>query len=250
MPSTVKNGKFYRQTFFPLEANPVVFNEVMQGLGVASSLTFVDVLSIDDPDVLAWVPRPALALVMVCPDSPAYKAKRRELDSQKGEYTGKGGEEPAIWWRQTIYNACGLYGLLHAVTNDPARRYIQKGSILDGLLERGILLAPEERALVLEGSPELEKIHTAAALKGDTAPPEHEDDEVDGHYICFVRSQKDGHVYLLDGDRKGPLDLGIALKEGEDMLSEGALEAVRSQIRLEDGANVNFNLMALVEAQD
>lgn len=103
---------------------------------------------------------------------------------------------------------------------------------------------------MLEGSPELEKIHTAAALKGDTAPPDHEDDFVDGHYICFVRSKKDGHVYLLDGDRKGPLDVGITLKEGEDMLSEAALEAVRSLIRLEEGTNVNFSLMALVEAKN
>ena len=101
---------------------------------------------------------------------------------------------------------------------------------------------------MLEGSTELEKIHTAAALKGDTAPPEQPDDEVDGHYICFVRSGKDGHIYLLDGDRKGPLDLGIMLKEGEDMLSEPALEAMRSQIRLEEGSNMNFNLLALVEA--
>ena len=104
--------------------------------------------------------------------------------------------------------------------------------------------------MVLEGSPELEKIHTAAALKGDTAPPEHADDEVEGHYICFVQSLKDGNVYLLDGDRKGPLDLGIALKEGEDILSEPVLEVVRSLIQLEDGANVNFNLLALVEAHD
>lgn len=117
-----------------------------------------------------------------------------------------------------------------------------------GLLEKGIPLAPEERALVLEGSPELETIHTTAALKGDTAPPEHAGDEVDGHYICFVQSSKDGHVYLLDGGRKGPLDVGITLKEGEDMLSEPALEAVRSLINLEDGKNLNFNLLALVEA--
>lgn len=128
MPSTVKNGRFYKQAFFPLEANPTVFNEIMEGLGVSPSLTFVDVLSIDDPDVLAWVPRPALALVMVCPGSPAHKARKRELDSQRAEYTGKGEEEPAIWWWQTIYNACGLYALLHAVTNDPARNYIRTQS--------------------------------------------------------------------------------------------------------------------------
>ena len=127
---------------------------------------------------------------------------------------------------------------------------LEKDSVIDGLLEKGIPLVPDERAKVLEGSPELEKIHTAAALKGDTAPPEHADDEVDGHYICFVQSSKDGHVYLLDGGRRGPLDLGFTLKEGEDMLSEPVLEEVRSLIKLEDGANVNFNLLALVKNSD
>ena len=88
MPSTIKNGKFYRQAFFPLESNPDVFNEILHGLGVLPSLTFVDILSVDDPDVLAWVPRPALAVVMVCPGTPAYKEKKREMDAHKGEYVG------------------------------------------------------------------------------------------------------------------------------------------------------------------
>lgn len=121
---------------------------------------------------------------------------------------------------------------------------------MDGLLDAAIPLAPAERAKVLEGSPELERVHTAAALKGDTAPPEHADDDVLCHYVCFVQAQKSGHLYLLDGDRKGPVDLGVALQDGEDMLSAAALDAVRTFIRREQGANLNFNLLALVEAQD
>lgn len=121
----VFNGQYYRKTFFPLESNPDVFTEVIHGLGVSPSLVFTDVLSVDDPDVLAFTPRPALALVMVCPGSPAYKAKKRELDAQRPEYVGKGEEEPAIWWKQTIHNACGLYGILHAISNGPGRQYIR-----------------------------------------------------------------------------------------------------------------------------
>ena len=125
MSETFKGG-FRRKAFFPLESNPDIFNEVIRGLGVSPSLAFVDVLSVDDPEVLAFTPRPALALVMVCPGSPAYEARKKELDSKKDEYVGKGEDEPAIWWRQTIYNACGLYGILHAISNGLARQYIRE----------------------------------------------------------------------------------------------------------------------------
>lgn len=116
-----------------------------------------------------------------------------------------------------------------------------------GLLEKAIPLEPEERALVLENSAELEKIHTTAAMKGDTAPPEFADSIVGHHYCCFVPSNKNGKLYLLDGDRRGPVDLGVRLKEGEDMLSEPALAAVRTYLRRED--SINFNLLALVKSE-
>jgi ubiquitin carboxyl-terminal hydrolase L3 len=118
-----------------------------------------------------------------------------------------------------------------------------------GLLEKSVPLATEERALVLEGSAELEKIYTTAALKGDTAPPEHEDDETLCHYICFVQSHKTGHLFLLDGDRKGPIDLGVSLKEDEDMLSGAALEPIRTFLQRENRENLNFGLLALVKGQ-
>lgn len=233
--------------FFPLESNPAVFTEVTHGLGVSSSLVWADVLSIDDPEILALTPRPALALVLVFPTTPTWESAKQEEEANSEPYTGKGPEEPVVWWKQTIYNACGLYGILHAICNGPARQYIQPGTVIADLLEKAIPLEPGERALVLEGSSELEKIHTAAALKGDTAPPEHEDDEVGCHYTCFVTSNKTGNLYLLDGDRKGPIDLGVKLPEGGDMLSEPVLKAVRTFLQRED--NLNFNLLALVREE-
>jgi ubiquitin carboxyl-terminal hydrolase L3 len=123
---------------------------------------------------------------------------------------------------------------------------IEPDGLLAGLLKACINLPPEGRARVLEESTELEKAHTTVALKGDSAVPESAEAEVEFHYICYVRSEKDGHVYELDGDRKGPIDTGLVLSEGEDVLCEKVVDLVRKYVD-EAGGNLNFSLLALVD---
>lgn len=98
----------------------------------------------------------------------------------------------------------------------------------------------------LEDSEELEHAYAGVASKGDTEAPENAEDEVDFHYICFVKSHKSGHLYQLDGDRKRPIDLGL-LAADDDVLSSKCLDIIRSMFASEDD-NINFSLMALVEA--
>jgi hypothetical protein len=83
-----------------------------------------DVYSISEPELLAFIPRPALALLLVFPVSATYESARLAEDAGVEEYKGKGKDEPVVWWRQTIRNACGLMGLLHAVANGPAKGFI------------------------------------------------------------------------------------------------------------------------------
>jgi ubiquitin carboxyl-terminal hydrolase L3 len=123
---------------------------------------------------------------------------------------------------------------------------VEEGSLLSTILKESIPLQPDGRARVLEESMELEQAHTAVALKGDSAVPESAEAEVEFHYICYVRSERDGHVYELDGDRKGPIDTGVVLGEGEDVLCEKVLGLVRRYVDQAEG-NVNFSLMALVD---
>ena len=60
-----------------------------------------------------------------------------------------------------------------------------------------------------------------------------------------MKSHKDGHLYEMDGDRKGPVDWGSM--EGEhDLLSERGLRLIRKFIDREGGQNMNFSLLALV----
>ena len=122
---------------------------------------------------------------------------------------------------------------------------LEPDSPLVKLLESCLPLAPGSRARLLEDSDELESAYREAALQGDSDVPENAEDEVDFHYTCFVKSHKDGHLYEMDGDRKGPVDWGSM--EGEhDLLSERGLRLIRKFIDREGGQNMNFSLLALV----
>jgi ubiquitin carboxyl-terminal hydrolase L3 len=106
-------------------------------------------------------------------------------------------------------------------------------------------LNPEDRALALEASGELESAHAEAVMQGDSSVPDNAEDEVDFHYVSFVKSHKNGHLYQMDGDRKGPIDRGPLLSPGEDILAEGALNVIREFIQREEGGSPKFSLLAL-----
>ena len=110
--------------FIPLEANPELMTKLIHKLGVSPALALHDVYSLTDPDMLSFIPRPALALLLVFPVSAVYESHRLAEDNTLDDYRGSGGQEPVLWWKQTIRNACGMMGLLHAVSNGPARNLI------------------------------------------------------------------------------------------------------------------------------
>jgi ubiquitin carboxyl-terminal hydrolase L3 len=130
MDRSVANETAYRKHYIPLESNPMVFTQLIHKLGVSTSLAFHDVLSIDDPDLLAFIPRPALALVLVFPTSAAYEEYKAKEEISRDDYISSGEDERVMWYKQTINNACGLYGILHAVSNGDAGDIISKLSIL------------------------------------------------------------------------------------------------------------------------
>ncbi|KAI9773406.1 MAG: ubiquitinyl hydrolase 1 [Geoglossum simile] len=235
-----------RKHYIPLESNPDLFTKLIHRLGVSASLVFEDVLSLDDAQLLAFVSRPALALILVFPTSSIYEEDAVREDAAREDYGGYGGEEDVMWFKQTIHNACGLYGILHAVSNGEARNFIQPNSTLANLFASSLPLNPNDRALALEGSEELESAHAEAAMQGDSSVPDNAEDEVDFHYVCFVKSHKNGHLYQMDGDRKGPIDRGSLLSPDEDLLTEGGLSVIREFIQREKGGDPKFSLLALV----
>lgn len=235
--------------FIPLEANPELMTTLLHKLGLSKKLQIHDVYSLTDPEFLAFIPRPALALLLVFPVSAVYESSRMSEDAGVKEYAGSGDGEPVVWWKQTIRNACGLMGLLHAVSNGPARAYIEKDTPLSTLLSQSIPLPPAERSALLEKTPALASAHQEAASQGQTVAPDAQDD-VDLHYVCFVKTDHDGGtLWELDGRRKGPIARG-QLGPDDDVLSEQALLWGPLKFLERGGGDMRFSCVALAEALD
>ncbi|KXH28335.1 ubiquitin carboxyl-terminal hydrolase, family 1 [Colletotrichum salicis] len=235
----------YNKAFIPLESNPQVFNELITALGASPNLHFQDIFTLDDP---AFLPSKILALVLVFPTTPAYEARLTAEDAGAKDWMVGHDEEDedAVWFKQTINNACGLYAVLHALANGRAKDFLTPGSLLDNLLSITAPMDPAQAAMVLEGSQELEDAYAAIATKGDTAAPQSAEDEVYFHYICFVKSPDTGHLYELDGDRKGPVDRGVPDEEEKVDLGPKSVDIVRKFIQ-QGGENTGFSLLALTE---
>jgi len=237
------------KTWIPLENNPEVMTALAHTLGLSSSLSFHDIYSFIDPDLLALIPRPVYALLVTISMTSAWNAFRIAEDSPKPPYSASGPEEPVVWFKQTIGHACGSIGLLHSLMNGPASAFIIPGTDLAKLLSEAIPLKQAERAQLLHASEALEKAHGDAAAEGDTKAPE-DADWIGNHFVAFVKG-KDGHLYELEGSRKGPLDRGV-LGDDEDVLSANALKlGIGRYIEMEKAAGgMELRLSALALAQN
>lgn len=111
----------YEKHFLPLESNPEVFNELICLLGASDEIAFEDVLSLDETSL---IPRPTLAAILILPTDPAFEQRKSAAEAARAEYSGSGGGEPVMWFKQTINNACGLYAILHALSNTEPSRFL------------------------------------------------------------------------------------------------------------------------------
>lgn len=238
-----------RKQVISLENNPDVFTSLVHELGLSPELAFYDVYNIDDDGLLAMIPRPAQALIFITPAKMYYASRREDgiaSDMADITYNKSGDDEPIMWFRQTIGNACGLYALFHSVANGEASKYIEKDSLLHRLLTEAKPLTPNPRAEVLYNSAELEQAHMRAARTGSSAPPSAE--LYPGlHFLAYVKGA-DGHLWELEGNTDGPIDRGLLSPE-DDVLSAKALDlGIRKFIKHSEG-NPNFSIVALCKKE-
>lgn len=220
-------------------------------LGLSEKLQFHEVYSLTEPSLLEFLPRPAHALLLVFPVTATYEKFREEEDASKPNYSGSGPEEPVLWFKQTIRNACGLIGLLHIITNGEAREQIVAGSALEKMLKEAVSLDPVKRADLLYQSQSLEAAHSTAAATGDSRAPD-ANANVDLHFVAFVKD-KNNDLWELDGRRKGPLNRG-RLGADEDVLSEpGQKLGVQAFLQREEqagGGELRFSVIMLGPSMD
>ncbi|ORY71013.1 uncharacterized protein BCR38DRAFT_479542 [Pseudomassariella vexata] len=101
-------------------------------------------------------------------------------------------------------------------------------SRLSNLLKTCARLDPSKRATALEDDIELESAYRNVALQGESEVLANPEDEVDFHYVCFVKIHEDDRLYELDGHRKGPFHRGLFT--GNDILSEDGLGVTQKLI--------------------
>lgn len=226
--------------------NPLAYH-----LGLSPTLSFHDVLSFTDPDLLSFIPRPVHALLFLFYTTPHSQAHFATENAATPQYAGSGADEPVLWYHQTITHACGLIGLLHCVTNGIPKTMIKQDSILSKFTENATPLGPEARAQLIYDSVELEAAHFEAAKQGDSVAPDvHAGEDVEGAFVAFVKSE-DGRMWELEGRSKGPVERGV-LTADEDLLSRKAIElGPMAYVRREEeagGKELRFSCLALAES--
>jgi len=218
-----------------------VLNEWSKKAGLLTSQAqFSDIYGLD-PELLSMVPKPAKAVILLFPIQDTLEAKRKEDDETRKKDDQHPIDPTMIYIVQTIRNACGAIGLLHALINSgvdigpetPLHQYIDKCQEL----------TPQQRGELLEKSDIFTAIHLDAANQGQTAAPA-ADANVDLHFTCFVPapdpSEKGAQRLIeLDGNRGGPIDCGPC----KDFLSDVAAYVKKTYVSTSD--SVHFSMVAL-----
>ncbi|XP_068922905.1 ubiquitin carboxyl-terminal hydrolase isozyme L3 isoform X3 [Petaurus breviceps papuanus] len=152
--------------WLPLEANPEVTNQFLKQLGLHPNWQFVDVYGME-PELLSMVPRPVCAVLLLFPITEKYEVFRIE-EEEKIKSEGQDVTESVYFMKQTISNACGTIGLIHAIANNKDKMNFESGSALKKFLEESLSMNPEERARYLEKYEAIRVTHESSAHEGQT----------------------------------------------------------------------------------
>ncbi|XP_043105659.1 ubiquitin carboxyl-terminal hydrolase isozyme L3 [Puntigrus tetrazona] len=227
------------QRWLPLEANPEVMNQFLRQLGLVPTWQFGDVYGLE-AEVLSLVPRPVCAVLLLFPITEKYETFRQEEES-KIKAQGQEVSSDVYFMKQTIGNACGTIGLIHAVANNQRHLEFEPNSPLKAFLLQSTKMSPEEKAAFLEKDESIRVTHESSAQEGQTEAPSL-DEKVDLHFIAFVNVE--GHLYELDGRKPFPIVHG---KTTEDTFLEDSAEVCK-KFMARDPQELRFTVVALSKA--
>ncbi|XP_027360524.1 ubiquitin carboxyl-terminal hydrolase 3-like isoform X1 [Abrus precatorius] len=216
--------------WLPLEANPDVINQFLWGLGLpADEAECYDVYGLDE-ELLEMVPKPVIAVLFLYPITTKTEEERLQQENENREYNSR-----VYFMKQTVGNACGTIGLLHALGNLTSEVKLVEGSFFDKFFKSTASLNPLQRAAFLENDREMEVAHSVAATAGDTEAS----DNADAHFICFACV--DDELYELDGRKSGPISHGPSSAR---TLLRDAAKVIQGMIQKNPDSH-NFNVIAL-----
>jgi len=145
------------------------------------------------------VPGPVHAVLVCFPLTDSYK---ESVLSSTPQESPEGGP---YFMRQSIPNACGTVGLVHAFANLSSP---QSEGWLGTFVANTSGQSPLERAGALETDEGLAIVHNDSAMQGDTNVAQFQGAQGGGaytdilHFVCYVHHQ--GGLFELDGLKQGP----------------------------------------------
>ncbi|CAL1714816.1 unnamed protein product [Somion occarium] len=211
--------------WIPLESNPDVLNSWCSKAGlITSEFEYSDIYGLDE-DLLALVPQPVKAVILLLPLTDAIERKTQEEIAKIRREGQHHVDSSIIWIKQT--------------TNVPV---IPDSPIAKFIIECRTL-TPEARSHLLETTTLFSEIHSEVASAGQTAAPD-ANAKVDLHFTCFVKAPDPANPSVrrlieLDGRRDGPLDRGLCT----DLLKDVA--RVVKEHYVDTAASVQFSMLAL-----
>ncbi|CCD24362.1 ubiquitin-specific protease YUH1 NDAI_0D00480 [Naumovozyma dairenensis CBS 421] len=241
----------------PLESNPEVFTDFAKNLGLDPLFAFHDIYSLTDADLLAFLPRPVKAIILLFPISDKQE-KQDDVIKNDTQSVMSLSSKDAVWFKQTIKNACGLYAILHSLANN--KSMLTSDSILGQFINDNYETKNENNGnkneltddFIFDICNKFLKIFEAGETK---APDAHSD--VDLHFITFVSNDKN-QIFELDGrNPKGPSYLGdiTASKNNADDTDLIGEKAIIDRVQwymdnVEEGNSLNFSLLGLSKSWD
>ena len=222
----------------PLESNPDALNKFIHTLGVSNNVQFCDVYGLD-PDLLCMVPQPCMAIILLFPISEKYKDYCVN-EAEKVEKEGQVISEDVFYMKQTIGNACGTIGVIHALANCKSHLKFLPNSSFKAFLDDSTGLSPDKIGEKLENNKSFQSAHLECAHEGQSETVAAEAN-VNLHFVAFVHV--DGSIYELDGRKRFPINHGSSSKE--TFLFDAA--AICQKFMLRNPDELRFTVLALSE---
>jgi ubiquitin carboxyl-terminal hydrolase L3 len=226
-----------QKRWFPLESNPEIMNRYIRNLGVEGDYEFTDVFGLDD-DLLLMVPQPVLAILLLYPITKENESAHFKKD-QEIATNGQTLSNDVYFLKQTVGNACGTVGIIHAIANNKDKFTLKDDAFFKEFLTSTGTQSADERAKALEQNEKVEVAHGSSAQEGVQSF----DMDTNLHFVCFV--EKNGHLYELDGRRPQPVNHGPTTT---DNLLYDAAKVVRQYMEINPN-EVNWSIVALSAAQ-
>ncbi|KAK7676120.1 hypothetical protein QCA50_020933 [Cerrena zonata] len=162
----------------PLESNPEIFNGLSEKLGLSPVLQFQDVYSITEPELLAFLPQPIYALIMLFPITGGNEKYRIEQDQGLADSSHNDFRE-IKWFKQTMGNAY----------------FIIDNSILNKtfLSQLDADLTTEQIENLIETLESNINLDENFGNQGQTEAP-NADSDIDLHFITFIKDTYSRHI--------------------------------------------------------